>query len=70
MNRCKALAKLLSEQNFPAISIHGGMKQEERLVKYKEFKDFKKRILVATDLFGRGMGKLCYSSCWTWIDPS
>ena len=26
-----------------------------RLARYQQFKDFQKRILVATDLFGRGM---------------
>ncbi len=31
------------------------MNQEERLAKYQQFKDFQKRILVATNLFGRGM---------------
>ncbi|VDM85818.1 unnamed protein product, partial [Strongylus vulgaris] len=31
------------------------MPQEERLARYQAFKDFQKRILVATDLFGRGM---------------
>jgi len=31
------------------------MKQEERLQKYKLFKDFQKRIMVATDIFGRGI---------------
>ena len=31
------------------------MKQQERIARYKRFKDFEKRILVATDLFGRGM---------------
>ncbi|KAM7447199.1 ATP-dependent RNA helicase ddx39a [Porites harrisoni] len=53
--RCVALAGLLVEQNFPAICIHRDMKQEERLSRYKEFKDFSKRMLVATNLFGRGM---------------
>merc|ERR1712063_75341 len=55
VQRCVALAQLLIEQNFPAIAIHRGMTQEERLSRYQQFKDFKKRILVATDLFGRGM---------------
>jgi ATP-dependent RNA helicase UAP56/SUB2 len=55
VQRCVALAQLLVEQNFPAISIHRSMTQEERLKRYQEFKDFEKRILVATDLFGRGM---------------
>lgn len=37
-----ALAKLLIEQNFPAIAIHRSMSQEERLAKYQQFKDFQK----------------------------
>ncbi|KAB1261577.1 Spliceosome RNA helicase DDX39B [Camelus dromedarius] len=53
--RCIALAQLLVEQNFPAIAIHRGMPQEERLSRYQQFKDFQRRILVATNLFGRGM---------------
>ncbi|XP_065828923.1 spliceosome RNA helicase Ddx39b [Oscarella lobularis] len=55
VQRCIALASLLVEQNFPAIGIHRAMKQEERLSRYQQFKDFQKRILVATNLFGRGM---------------
>jgi len=55
VQRCMALAQLLTEQNFPAIGIHRGMNQEERLSRYQQFKDFQKRILVATNLFGRGM---------------
>ncbi|XP_038841056.1 ATP-dependent RNA helicase DDX39A-like [Salvelinus namaycush] len=47
--------KLLVEQNFPAIAIHRGMAQEERLSRYQQFKHFQTRILVATNLFGRGM---------------
>lgn len=53
--RCTALNQLLQEQAFPSICIHRGMPQEERLSKYQAFKGFSKRILVATDLFGRGM---------------
>jgi superfamily II DNA/RNA helicase len=55
VQRCMALAQLLLEQNFPAIAIHRAMTQEERLSRYQQFKDFSKRILVATNLFGRGM---------------
>jgi len=55
VQRCIALAQLLVEQNFPTIAIHRSMSQEERLNKYQQFKDFQKRILVATNLFGRGM---------------
>jgi len=53
--RAKELNRLLTECNFPSICIHGGQKQEERISKYKSFKDFNARILVATDLFGRGI---------------
>jgi ATP-dependent RNA helicase UAP56/SUB2 len=53
--RCMALNQLLVEQNFPSIAIHRNMAQEERLSRYQSFKDFQKRILVATNLFGRGM---------------
>lgn len=42
VQRCVALAQLLTEQNFPAIGIHRGMNQEERLSRYQQFKDFKK----------------------------
>jgi len=55
VQRCMALANLLTDQNFPAIAIHRGMTQEDRLSRYQQFKDFQKRILVATNLFGRGM---------------
>ena len=55
VQRCAVLSQLLIEQNFPAIAIHRGMTQEERLSRYQQFKDFQKRILVATNLFGRGM---------------
>lgn len=55
VQRCMALAQLLVEQNFPAIAIHRTMSQEERLSRYQQFKNFQKRILVATNLFGRGM---------------
>jgi len=55
VQRCVALAQLLVEQNFPAIAIHRAMTQEDRLARYQQFKNFQKRILVATNLFGRGM---------------
>lgn len=55
IQRCMALCQLMVEQNFPAIAIHKAMTQDERLGRYQQFKDFQKRILVATNLFGRGM---------------
>jgi len=53
--RAKELNKLLTECNFPSICIHAQMEMDERLNRFKQFKDFKKRILVATDIFGRGI---------------
>jgi len=55
VNRAAELNKILNECQFPAITIHRGMKQEERINQYKKFKEFKSRIIVATDLFGRGI---------------
>ncbi|KAL0297158.1 UNVERIFIED_CONTAM: DEAD-box ATP-dependent RNA helicase 15 [Sesamum radiatum] len=55
VNRAAELNKLLVECNFPSICIHSGMSQEERLTRYKGFKEGHKRILVATDLVGRGI---------------
>ncbi|KAG5601539.1 hypothetical protein H5410_032909 [Solanum commersonii] len=55
VNRAAELNKLLAECNFPSICIHSGMTQEERLTRYKSFKEGHKRILVATDLVGRGI---------------
>merc|ERR1712076_330759 len=55
VQRAIALDKILVECNFPSIAIHSGLDQEERIARYKQFKDFQKRIMVSTDLFGRGI---------------
>jgi ATP-dependent RNA helicase UAP56/SUB2 len=55
VQRAVALDKLLVECNFPSIAIHSGLQQEERINRYKQFKEFQKRIMVSTDLFGRGI---------------
>merc|ERR1711934_1273385 len=55
VQRCIALNELLKQQNFPSIDIHRGMNQKERLERYTQFKNFSRRILVATNLFGRGI---------------
>merc|ERR1712072_855538 len=55
VQRATALDKLLVECSFPSIAIHSGLKQEERIARYKQFKEFQKRIMVSTDLFGRGI---------------
>eukprot|EP00347_Sterkiella_histriomuscorum_P005018 403358218 len=53
--RAEALSKLLLKQNFPSTFIHGGLPQDERIKRFQNFKEFKQRIMVATDLFGRGI---------------
>ncbi|KAM1714631.1 hypothetical protein ACFX11_025469 [Malus domestica] len=55
VSRAAELNKLLADCNFPSICIHSGMPQEERLKRYKNFKEGLSRILVATDLVGRGI---------------
>ena len=55
VGRCTELNKLLVECNFPSICIHSRMPQEQRIELYKSFKEGHKRILIATDLFGRGI---------------
>merc|ERR1711937_149897 len=55
VQRAVALDKLLVECNFPSIAVHSGLSQEDRITRYKQFKEFQKRIMVSTDLFGRGI---------------
>ena len=55
VQRAIQLDKLLQECNFPSVAIHASMKQEERIKLYQNFKDFKHRILVSTDIWGRGI---------------
>jgi len=55
VQRAVALDKLLVECSFPSIAIHSGLGQEDRIARYKQFKEFQKRIMVSTDLFGRGI---------------
>mmetsp|Transcript_64058 Transcript_64058/g.89009 ORF Transcript_64058/g.89009 Transcript_64058/m.89009 type:complete len:432 (-) Transcript_64058:95-1390(-) len=53
--RAEALSRLLVKGNFPAITVHRDMPQEERIARYKKFKEFRTRIMVSTDMFGRGI---------------
>lgn len=55
VSRAQALHKLLTECSFPSICIHAALSQQERISRYQQFKNFEKRIMVATDLFGRGI---------------
>lgn len=49
------LDDLLRSQMFPSVCIYGSLPQEERIKRYNEFKAFKYRIMVSTDIFGRGI---------------
>ncbi|WOO79764.1 ATP-dependent RNA helicase SUB2 [Vanrija pseudolonga] len=53
--RATQLDALLQECNFPSICIHSALSQPERIARFQQFKAFEKRILVATDIFGRGI---------------
>lgn len=53
--RATALNQLLVDSNFPSIVVHSGIPQEERIKRYKLFKEYNKRICVSTDVFGRGI---------------
>lgn len=69
VKRALALDGILQECNFPSMTLHPlpeGFAHKAaksdvikpsatRIERFKAFKDFKKRILVCTDLFGRGM---------------
>ena len=53
--RCETLSDMLTKNNFPSIAIHADLPQEERIRLFDLFKEFKKRIMVATELYGRGV---------------
>jgi ATP-dependent RNA helicase UAP56/SUB2 len=55
VQRAIQLDKLLQECNFPSVAIHARIEQQERIELYQSFKDFKHRILVSTDIWGRGI---------------
>lgn len=55
VSRANELNRILTDCNFPSICIHSQMTQDERIKRYKSFKEFEKRIMVATDIFGRGI---------------
>lgn len=55
VRRCDELTKVLIANNFPAMSVHSGLNQTERIERYNKFKEGKARILVSTDVFARGV---------------
>ncbi|EPY23073.1 ATP-dependent RNA helicase UAP56/SUB2 [Strigomonas culicis] len=55
VERCEALNRQLQVLKFPSQAVHSRMAQEERLRVYESCKSNQTRIVVATDLFGRGV---------------
>jgi len=55
-NRATTLNGILVDEGFPSICLHGQLNQTERLENFKKFKGGNQaRIMVATNLAGRGM---------------
>ena len=55
IERCEVLNEILKNNRFPSIAIHAELTQEERIKQFDKFKAFKSRIMVATELYGRGV---------------
>ena len=55
VDRAQKLTELLNQKIFNPICIHSKLKQEERIKNYDLFKANGSRLLIATDLFGRGI---------------
>lgn len=54
-DRSECLNKLLESLKFPSTTVHSGLDQLERLKRYQGFKNMEKRIMVSTDVMGRGI---------------
>jgi len=55
VERAQVLNDLLVSEKFPSICTHSKMKQEQRIDQYKNFKKFGARIMVSTNMYGRGV---------------
>jgi len=53
--RAAALDAMLKKCAFPSMCIHPRLSQEQRLGRFKAFKENSSRILITTSLFGRGV---------------
>jgi len=49
------LTKMMREQHFTVSSMHGDMKQKERDAIMNDFRSGKSRVLITTDIWGRGI---------------
>lgn len=55
IKRAKLLNKFLLSETFPSVCTYSQMPQEERIERYKKFKEFATRIMISTNIFGRGV---------------
>lgn len=53
--KVEKLAKKMTEHNFTVSMMHGDMKQKEREAIMSNFREGKTRVLIATDIWGRGI---------------
>jgi len=70
VRRAIELDKLLRECSFPSVAMHAALRQEERLRLYESFKRFEHRILVCTDIWGRGIDIDRVNVCVNYDMPS
>jgi ATP-dependent RNA helicase UAP56/SUB2 len=55
VQRAIKLDEILRKDTFPSVCMHRDLPQPERIKRYTDFKNFKHRIMVSTDVFGRGI---------------
>lgn len=55
VNRAVELERVLQSNNVSCVGLHAGLSQEDRLARYTKFKENESKVLIATDIFARGM---------------
>lgn len=55
VSRVKELTEALKQDEFPVISIHSNMSNQERMQNFKDFKKGKYRVLISSDITARGI---------------
>lgn len=49
------LNDVIKAEGFPCVASHSDMKQEQRIKIYNDFKEGKQRLMISTDMYGRGI---------------
>jgi ATP-dependent RNA helicase UAP56/SUB2 len=55
VDRAKYLNKMLKDVDISSLTIHADMNQKQRIENFQKFKDGSEKVLVATNLFARGI---------------